>query len=294
MLSKTALENLYTQLSTNNTSENAALGLQLMNLSQRNLLQKYFNNETSITLPTVANQQAYKLPQNYSKMKDVTISVGTIKYTLREVQTRTEWDLVNQYPWTAQIPWYYFIYNGYVNIFPIPSGTGNTITYNYKLRVTDLSISDVTSGTVSVVAGSDVITGVGTNWAPTVGINETRWIQIPFPAGDNQWYQIASVDSATSLTLYNVYQGTTNISGANYVMGQMPILMEDFHEMLVFDALSQYYSSGINKNLDTASKWESKYNEGIQRLDAYAGSKSTGVGLEGDIPLLNPNLYYMG
>lgn len=281
-------------LSTNNTAENAALGLQIMNLSQRNLLQKYFNNETSITLSTVAGQQAYKLPQNYSKMKDVTITVGQITYTLREVQTRVEWDLLNQYAWNAQIPWYYFIYNGYVNIFPIPSGNGNTITYNYKLRVTDLSIDDTSVGTVAVVAGGTSVVGTGTGWNPTVGINETRWIQIPFPQGDNQWYQIASVNSATSITLYNAYQGTTTITGAPYTMGQMPILMEDFHEMLVFDALSQYYSSGINKNLDTANMWIKKYDEGIQRLDAYAGSKSTGVGLEGDIPLLNSNLYYQG
>ena len=82
MLSKTALENLYIQLSTNSTTENRQLGLQLMNLNQRLLLQKYFNNETSITLPTIAGQQDYKLPQNYSKMKSVTTTIGTITYTL--------------------------------------------------------------------------------------------------------------------------------------------------------------------------------------------------------------------
>ena len=371
MLSKTALENLYIQLSTNSTTENRQLGLQLMNLNQRLLLQKYFNNETSITLPTIAGQQDYKLPQNYSKMKSVTTTIGTITYTLKEVQTIQEWNVLNQYKWDSQIPWYYFIYNGYVKIFPVPSGSGNTITYDYKLRVTDLSIDDVTSGTVTIgagaignfsqsgsgsgystasnvattggsgtgctvdittfggqvtgivinnpgsnyeqldelfisggdglarfivteVAGSNVIIGTSTNWDPTVGINETRWIQIPFPDGDNQWYQVASVDSPTQITLYNSYQGTAAVTNAPYTLGQMPILTEDFQEMLVWSALAQYYSSGINKNLDTAAKWEAKYNSQKELLDAYLGSKSTGVALEGDIPLLNSNLYYMG
>ena len=371
MISKTQLESYYTSLSTNNSTENTALGLALMNQEQRYILEKYFSNETSSIQMTVANQQDYKLPQNYSKMKDVTITVGTITYTLKEVLTRVEWDVLNMYKWTAEIPWYYFIYDGKVKIFPVPSGDNNIITYNYKLRVTDLSIPDTSAGTITItvgavatfnektggtgyvnatnvpttggtgtgatvdivtfqgavtgivihtpginytkgdiltittggadatfqlltVTGSNTITGSGTSWSPTVGINETRWIQMPFPTGDNQWYQIASVDSATQITLYNSYQGTTPLSGAPYTMGQMPILMEDFHPMMYYSALIQYYSSGINKNIDIATKWQDLYDRGIVRLDAYAGSKSTGVGLEGDIPLLNPNLFYSG
>jgi len=291
MISKTGTENLFASLSQNTSAENKALGLQLANIETRVLLQKYFNNETSFMQNTVAGQQGYKLPQNYSKMKDVTINVGSIRYTLQEVQTRKEFDVLNFVQWTSDIPAYYFIYDGLVNIFPIPSSNGNTITYNYKLRATDLSISDTSAGTVSVQAGGTTVTGTGTGWNPTVGINETRWIQIPFPNGDGQWYQVASVDSTTSLTLYNAYQGTTNVTNAAYTLGQMSLLMEDFQNIPIYKSLYQYFAS-IQPNSAKAAEFKLLYDEGIEHMDAYLGSKSTGVALEPTIMPVNPNLYF--
>lgn len=293
MKSLTTLKNLFVSLSQNSSPDNEVLGKQLINDSQRYLLQKYFNNETSYTLDTVSGQQEYKFPQNYSKMKDVTITIGSIRYTLQEVQTRKEFDLLNFIQWTSDIPAYYFIYNGRVNIFPIPSTTGNTITFNYKLRATDLSIEDVTTGTVSVDPGSTLVTGSGTNWNTTTSISENRWIQIPFPDGDNQWYQVESVDSPTQITLYNSYQGTQSVINASYTLGEMPILMEDFQDMLVWQPLYKYFSS-IRPDSTRASEFKTLYDEGIEIMDAYAGSKSTGVVLEPTVMPVNPNLYFSG
>lgn len=238
-------------------------------------------------------------------MKTVQIQVGAINYPLTEVLTRKEWDLINMYIWNSNIPAWYFIYNGVVEIFPIPSSV-NTMTYNYKLRATDLSIQDTTgsanppaptnplvvsAGSISVAAGGTIVTGSGTSWNPTVGINETRWIQIPFPFGDNQWYQIASVDSTTHITLYNAYQGTRSvISSTSFTMGQMPILMEDFHDMLVYEPLMIYFAS-IQPDATKFEKFKGLYDSGIQRLNAYAGSKSTGVSLEGPRVPINGNLF---
>lgn len=293
MKTKTKLENYFIALSQNNHPDTVTLALEMINQTQRYLLEKYFNNESSFTLSTVANQQAYKFPQNYSKMKDVTIQVGAIRYTLQEVQTRKEWDLVNFVQWTSDIPQYYFIYDNRINIFPIPSSNGNTMIFNYKIRATDLSISDVTAGTVSVTVGSSTVTGSGTGWAPTVGINETRWIQVPFPNGDGQWYQVASVDSATQLTLYNAYQGTVNVTAAAYTLGQVPLLMEDFQDLLVYRPLHIYFSS-INSDEGKAAEFKALYEAGIERLDEYANSKSTGVALEPMVYPINGNLYWRG
>lgn len=290
MRSLTNLKTFYGSISQNTSNQNLVLGIQMINDTQRYLLQKYFNNETTFSLPTVGSQQGYKLPPNYSIMKDVTLTVGQLQWTLTEILSRKDWDQVNFLPYNADIPQYYFIYNGLVNIFPIPSSSGNTITYNYKLRATDLSIEDVLTGTVSVTVGSTTVTGVGTGWSPTVGNNETRWIQIPFPNGDGQWYQIASVNSATSITLYGAYQGITAVAGATYTMGQMPLLMEDFQDLLVYRPLYLYFSS-IQPSPDKAKEFKILYDEGIGRLDDYAGKKSVNVDLGQAPPNVNPNLF---
>ena len=289
MRSYTNLKTFFGKTSQNTSQTNLDLFTTMANHTQRIILEKYFNNETSFQLNTVANQQAYKFPQNYSKMKTVQIQVGAINYPLQEVLTRKEWDLVNMYQWTSNIPAFYFIYNGVCNIFPIPSSV-NTMTFNYKLRATDLSIDDTSTGTVSVTAGGTVITGSGTGWNPTTGINESRWIQIPFPTGDNQWYQIASVDSATQITLYNAYQGTVNVVASPYTMGQMPIIMEDFHDILVYEPLMLYFAS-IQPNSQKFEQWKEMYDRTIKRLDEYAGSKSTGISLEGSGFPINGNLF---
>lgn len=291
MKSKTTLQNLYTSLSNNNSSTNQTLGLQLINDAHRYLLQKYFNNETTYQTVTVSNQQGYDLPPNYSKMKDVVITVGQLNYTPIEITTRQDWDRINFLPYTSDIPEFYFIYNGQVNIFPIPSSNGNTITFNYKLRVADLTIDDYTTGTVSVAAGSTTVTGTGTSWQPTVGNNETRWIRINFPYGDDMWYQVASVNSTTSITLVSPYYGTTNVTNGTYTLGQMPILLEDFQDLIVHRPLYVYYSS-VRPDSTRAAEFKALYDEGITRLDDYLGSKSVNVDLGQPPPMVNPNLFY--
>ncbi len=290
MKSYTTLRNTFGTLSQVNTTQNLSLGDQLINDSQRYLLQKYWQNETSYTDSTVANQQGYNLPPNYSKLKDVTITIGQQKFTPNEILTRQEWDLINQIPQTADIPQYYFIYGGQMNFYPIPSSNGNTITYNYKMRVVDLSIADTSAGTVSVTQDSSTITGVGTGWQPTVSNDELRWIRIDFPKGDYQWYKVASVDSATQITLMMPYQGET-VSAGSYTLGQMPLLLEDFQDLLLYRPLYIYYSS-INKDPIKASNFKALYDEGVAPLDEYLNTKSVNVDLGQKIQLVNPNLFY--
>jgi len=228
MISFTQQQTIYGDLSGNTAASNLTRGAYLANIEHRYLLQKYFNNEGSYTITTVANQQFYKMPPNYSKLKTVTITIGDLKWTPTEILTRSEWDNLNVFPYYADIPSNYFIYpggdhGGQIGIWPIPSSNGNTITFNYKFRIPDLSLADYSTGTVAVSNGGTTVTGTGTTWIPTTNAQlESRWIQISQNKGDNLWYQIASVDSTTSLTLYQPYEGI-NVSGGTYTIGQMPI-----------------------------------------------------------------------
>lgn len=298
MKSYTTLKNLFVSLSQNSSPQNEALGSQLINDAHRYLLQKYFNNEGTYQTTTVGGQQAYNLPALYSKMKDITITLGAngLKYTLTEINTRLEWDKMNMLPYTSDIPSFYFIYNGVANIFPIPSSTGNVITMNYKFRVPDLAIADYSTGTVTVTNNDATITGTGTSWLtnflPSAGIatNLNLWIKFNAPNGDGNWYQISTIASGTSLELVQPYQGTTATS-VTYTIGQMPLLIEDFHDLTVYRPLSLYFSS-IKPDTARAQEFKVLYNEGIVMLDEYAGSKSVNVDLGSQPQIINPNLFF--
>lgn len=253
---------------------------------------------------SIGGVQFYPMPPNYSKLKDITITVGQLQWTLTEIRTREEWDNLNVFPYYASIPSKFFIYPGgdkgaQIGIWPIPSTTGNVITFNYKFRVPDLSISDYTTpGTVSVTNGSTAVTGSGTSWTITTNPQlETRWIQFAptsssSTSGDNLWYQIATVNSATSITLYQPYQGNsiTATPAASYTIGQMPLIPEDFQDMPLWKAL-QYYFTSIVDNPTKAEEYKDIYDRKLPLLAEYSGSNTVNVNLSPKRVRGNPNLY---
>lgn len=251
---------------------------------------------TATTALAFGGCQFYPAPPNFSKLKTVTITQGNLKWTPSEVLSRAEWDRLNVFPYYSDIPNNFFEYPGgdhgvQVGIYPIPSTTGNLITYNYKFRVPDLSLADVVStSTLAVTSGASTVTNSAADWVPTTNkALESRWIKIAQNKGDNLWYQIASVDSTSSLTLYQPYQGITVATGTGTV-GQMPILMEDFQDMLVWKPLIIYYNS-IVKDAEKVKLYEGLYEDKLGQLNSYAGSKTTSVNLRSTAINRNGNLY---
>lgn len=248
--------------------------------------------------------QAYAIPAVVSKITNETISVGQLKFVPAPVMSRNEWDRLNTLPYTSQIVNYYFIYNGNVEFFPIPSSTGQIIQFNYKARVPDMNLSDITAGHIAdngMVAGSTAVTGVGTTWVnvsnlPTgVDISYLNlFIRADPPHGDGIWYQIAQCNSDTSLTLSVPVVNAPNITAATtYTIGQMPVLFEDFQDMLVDFALQVYFST-IVKDKDKAALFAGFYKAKEDMMERYLANKQTNVDLGGPIPQMNPNLYWMG
>lgn len=251
---------------------------------------------TATTAITVGAQQFYPLPPNYSKLKSITITLGNLQWTLDEVLTTLEWNKLNVFPYYADIPANFFILPGgdhgaQIGIWPIPSTTGNTITFTYKYRVPDLSIADYTTGNVSLTTKTMAVTGGGGATFP-VTTNpqlEARWLQIPQTTGDGLWYQVVSVPTSSTMTLYQPYQGTT-VSNGTYTLGQMPLLNEDFHDLLVYRPLMIYFSS-LNKDIEKAKQFRELYQEGEERLAEYSGSNTIDVNLGRRPYRSNPNLY---
>lgn len=254
---------------------------------------------TATTAISVGGLQFYPAPPNYSKMKTITITIGNLKWTPKEVLSRQEWDQLNVFPYYADIPSNFFIYPGgdhgvQVGIWPIPSTTGNTLSYNYKFRVPDLSIADYTTpGTVSLSQGGTVVTGSSTTLIPTTNPQlESRWIQFAQSSGDNLWYQIDQITSTTNINLFSPYQGINVTASSSYTIGQMPILMEDFHDMLLWKALSYYYTSIVD-NEGKRKEYQGYYNTKLALLSEYAGSNTIHVNLRRSSNILNPNLFPM-
>lgn len=246
---------------------------------------------------SLSGLQFYPAPPNFSKLKTVTITNGNLKWTPTEILTRQEWDELNVFPYYAAIPENYFVYPGgdhgvQVGIWPIPSANGYTMTYNYKFRVPDLSLPDYTTpGTISVSNGSTTITGAATTIPVTTNVPlEARWVQIAQTKGDNLWYQIDHVDSSTDIQLFVPYQGINVSAATTYTIGQMPLLMEDFHDMLLWKALAYYFTSIVD-NKGKRETYEGYYNTKLELLSQYAGTTSISVNLGRRAQMLNPNLF---
>lgn len=254
----------------------------------------------TVDISTVGVQD-YDIPANVSKITNDTISIGQLQYQPRPVMSRSEWDTINFLPYVSDIPSYYFIYNGKLSLFPIPATTGNIITFNYKRKTPDLSFADYSTGTIDTagaVAGSTAITGLATSWSTTgtyplnVDIsNYNLMLKINTPYGDGIWYPILKFNSDTSLTLSLPIISAPNITNAStYTIGQVPLLEEDFHDMLVYGALQTYFTS-IVKDPDKYKMYQGMYADRLESLKAYAGTKSTNVDLEAEPQQINPNLF---
>jgi hypothetical protein len=251
------------------------------------------------TADITVSVQYYPLPPNFSKLKSLTITVGELQWTPREILTTQEWNQLNVFPYYSDIPNNFFMYPGgdhgaQVGIWPVPSTTGNIITFSYKFRVPDLSMIDyTTAGSVSITTKTTAVTGSGTSFIVTTNPqNESRWIQFAQPKGDNLWYQVTNVNSTTGLTLYQPYQGITVSAAAagTYTIGQMPLLQEDFHDMLLYKPLYTYFSS-VNPDANRAKEFKELYDERLGRLQEYSGSNTMNVNLRSYAPTRNPNTY---
>lgn len=258
-------------------------------------------SDTATTAITTVGVQNYNIPANVSKIKDDTISVGQLKYVLIPVQTRAEWDLINFLPYTSDIPQYYFIYDGKLGIFPIPSTTGNIITFNYKTRVIDMTFADYSTGTIDtagMVAGSTTVTGLNTSWVTTGGYpsgvdisSYNLYLRADPPYGDGIWYPIYKVNSNTSITLALPVVSAPNITNATtYTIGQFPLLQEDFHDMIVNGALMVYFGS-VSRDESKFKMFDGMYKSKLDLLADYAGTKSVSVDLGEEPNFQNPNLF---
>lgn len=253
--------------------------------------------KTATTAISSVGVQYYSIPANISKLKNDTISIGQLKYQPTFVMTQQEWDNINFLPYTSDIPNYCYVYNGQLGIFPIPSTTGNVMTFNYKTRVADLSYSDYSVGTLATMAaGGTAVTGTSTLWTAfpqntDIGFQNLNVMANVATGGDGLWYPISKFTSATALTLALPVVNAPSITTATtYTIGQLPLLSEDFSDMLVYYAMMTYFNS-IVKDSDKYKLYKDLYDTRLELLEQYAGTKNVNVDLQAEPNPTNPNLF---
>lgn len=125
-----------------------------------------------------------------------------------------------------------------------------------------------TSTTVGTALGGSIITGATTVWTlDMVG----RWIRITQTTaangGDERWYQITNLYSATAIGISTPYEGTAITSGtAAYVIGQVSVLPETYQIAPIYRAAAIYWgiNNPTNPNTALANHYWRLYDGGVE------------------------------
>lgn len=268
MRSYTTLRNLYGKFTNNTTTENLTNGDGYINDSIRTIATKRTGKwtwlESKKTLNTVANQTQYEIPNPIRKVVSLTITVGNMPYNPTPIYDPNAWNrIIESRLGTSDVPLFYYIYDGKVDIQPIPATSGNTISIRGRINLKDMSIADyVTGSIVSITNGATAVVGSGTTWtADMVG----RYIRITSTTaangGDNEWYEIGSWTSATSIGLLKPYQGTSiAVGSATYTIGQMSPIPESYDILPVYRAAALYWVNSTQ--MDKAKQYWMLYDGG--------------------------------
>lgn len=296
MKSYTSYQNDIPRIINNSLADNLTWATEMINDSIRYLVTKYYMNERSYTTTTGAQTQFYNLPPQVKKLINVTVTIGSVIYQPKECPTRQYWDALNVITFYQDFPSFFFVYNGQVGIYPIPASASNTIIMNYKTRIPDLAMADVTSTTasttVAITTNTTTVTAAGAAFKAWMA---GQWIQVPYSStdtanGDNQWYQIDSVTSTTVLVLKNKYTGAT-VTGANFTIGQSSILPEDYQDLPLYRMALIYYTTRFPDPV-RAQMYQKLWDDGESKLSEEFGSKTSSVILnDTDTTLQNPNLF---
>lgn len=293
MRTYTSYQNDIPRILNNSLTDNVTWATEMVNDSIRYLVSKYYFNERTYTTVTVAQQQFYNLPPRVKKIINSTVTIGSVLWQPKECPSREYWDALNVITFYQDFPSFFFVYNGQLGIFPIPASSSNTITMNYKSRIPDLTQADYTTGTVSITTNTTTVTGSGTTFTNLMA--QGGWIRVAHSStnsanGDNEWYEIDSVTSATVLVLKNKYTGAT-VAAGSYTIGEVTILPEDYQDLPLYRMGLIYYTTRYPDAI-RAAEYQKLWDDGLYRLNEEFGSKTTNVILtDTDSPIQNPNLF---
>ena len=233
-----------------------------------------YTTRKEVTTNLVAGQQYYTFPEDMVRITEVKSNTGSGSYNwpLVGIDSEAIWNRYNIIPNnTLMVPQFFFVRGrNEIGLYPIPSTNVTAgLIVSYEPRMTDMSLDDTTTTTVTVTNGSQYVTSPSTNFNTNmVGMNFSVT-----DGSDGNWYLITAA-TATQLTLENVYQGVSE-NAAPCTIGLVPDIPEEYQLGLVYYACYNYY---LKRNeIANASTFKGLYEELLSRfIDVYA-AKTTGI-----------------
>jgi len=284
MLTYTELRELYGSLTNNTSTTNLTLGNTLINQSIRKITSSHewpFLEKTA-TLKTISGQNYVDLPQDVDKLYTFYININNRLHQATELTSKDDFDALG-ITYQCSYPLYYYVFDRRIYLWPIPSTSDYDIVITYKQRVTDLDTDDYDTGTISITTATTSVVGSGTTFtADMVG----RYLKTT----DRIWYKISGFIDTTHLTIDRNYIGST-ITGASYVIGQVPVLPEDFQMLPVYEAVMNYWA--MQGEIGRSQIYKALYDDMYKLLKKEHSSKTTKVRVDTliDKTVDNPNLY---
>jgi hypothetical protein len=218
-------------------------------------LDRYVTFADDYSFTTVASTQAYDLPADFNRLVTATLSVGGVAYTLRPVESKYQWNRINEIDFSGTtIPQFIFLDHKSFSIYPTPADA-YTGSMTYIPIEKDMDTADYTTGTVTLTNGDATVEGAGgATWtADFVG----RWLKGDV---DGNWYKIASFTDADTVELDADFQGTTG-AGLSYTIGESPGVPVELHELIPHRVASQWYS--VRKDFNSAQSHLNFYRYGV-------------------------------
>ncbi len=120
--------------------------------------------------------------------------------------------------------------------------------YPYEYIPKIIPMKEYTTGTISVTNGNTVVTGTSTQFSSNVSAGMYFRVDSVGQGDSSKWYQIASVDSATQITLSSNYLDGAD-SGSEYTICSAPTMFPtEFHEFILYEAISIAVASSADPN----------------------------------------------
>lgn len=212
-------------------------------------LSRYFSRKQQFTDVKVG-QSIYQVPLDSIRISNLTIDVdssGSYKQVVQEIRSEDEWRVITAYPYASNWPTFYFnLGNDKIEVWPTASqDVTQGMRFVYQQQDNDLTVEDVLSTPISLV----------TTVANSTTVTAASAIFLPYMKGlkfqltglnDQTWYDIIDVPTTNTLTLKSAFIGGSG-SGLPWKIGQVPIIPQEYHPVIVDYALALYYSSKGNE-----------------------------------------------
>lgn len=238
----------------------------MMNIGYKEVLVELGRQVTELQATTdcVASQRNYQAPPDCNWVKTMVLIDGNTRTPILPIDSDLQWEVLRSNPQTGKPTNFHFrprfgIGGGIIELNPIPSSSNYDIELTYEANERDLSKVEYTTGTIAVTNNSATVTGSGTTFAADmVG----RYLIITSDGAQRLAYRIKQVGSTTSITLENVYHGTT-ASGLSYKIFEAFALPEDIHMLPIYYAEWHWWDT--RGNAQKAGRFEKLYSRGLER-----------------------------